>query len=371
MKEKINNRQIFSMLFLLRTTVVISTLPVLTSADAMQDAWASALVTFVTTAIIIFVVVKLGTRYPQLTFVGYAKKLLGKWPGRLISLILVWNLFNIAVVETRINAEIVITGFLTDTPLLFVITSMALAVALAAYNGIEVIARAADLIFPLFLLIILISLTTFIPSLPVGAMNLEPVLARGAAPVLRGALTPTATGFRFIILAMLIPVVNRPKKVLKSSMGALALSMVYLVIAAIGVVVVLGPEAGARSPFPFFSMLRSVRISEFLERVEIVTIFAWGFGAFIGMSILFYCSARGLAQILGLNTYRPLVGPLILIFIVMADHSFEDMFQLRTLYQPSIVLPYTSVLFISTIGVLWIKQLLSAPLAQEDSNEKT
>jgi spore germination protein KB len=79
--EKIANRQLLFMLFMMRTTVVIAFLPVLTSADALQDAWASAIVSFVTSAMLVLVIGGLGVRFPELTIVEYAQKLIGKWPG--------------------------------------------------------------------------------------------------------------------------------------------------------------------------------------------------------------------------------------------------------------------------------------------------
>jgi hypothetical protein len=39
--EKIANRQLLFIIFIMRVTVAMATLPLLTSADALQDAWAS------------------------------------------------------------------------------------------------------------------------------------------------------------------------------------------------------------------------------------------------------------------------------------------------------------------------------------------
>ena len=41
--EKIHNRQLVFMLFMIRSTVTIATLPVLTTGAAGQDAWLSAI----------------------------------------------------------------------------------------------------------------------------------------------------------------------------------------------------------------------------------------------------------------------------------------------------------------------------------------
>ena len=67
--EKISNRQLFYLLFIQRTTIVISFLPVLTSADARQDAWLAAVVAFFPSAAIVFLVGKLAAKFPDKSIV--------------------------------------------------------------------------------------------------------------------------------------------------------------------------------------------------------------------------------------------------------------------------------------------------------------
>ena len=55
-KEQISNRQLWFILFLLRSTIILAFLPVLTSADALQDAWISALITLVGSEIFVLLI---------------------------------------------------------------------------------------------------------------------------------------------------------------------------------------------------------------------------------------------------------------------------------------------------------------------------
>ena len=115
-KEKIANRQLLYILFMMRTTVVIAFLPVLTSADAAQDAWLAALLTFFGTAGIAFLVAGLGTRFPEQSLVQYSQELLGPWLGKIPALVVLWALLTIAATDTRIYGEMLVTSFLTETP---------------------------------------------------------------------------------------------------------------------------------------------------------------------------------------------------------------------------------------------------------------
>ncbi len=352
--EKISNRQLFFILFMMRTTVVIGFLPVLTTADALQDAWASSILSFFGAALIVLIIAGLGIRFPNMTIIDYSQRLLGKWPGKILSLILLWAFLVIMATDTRIYCEALVTGFLSETPLPFIIYTMIITGSVAAYSGIEVIARAADLLFPIFLAMLIFSLIFALPDFFTFKDNLEPVLARGIGPVFRGSLVPTVIIAQYLVLAMLIPNSVQPKKTLGTALWALAGATFVLVLCTLVVTALLGPGHGSKMVFPFFSMVTTLNVSEFLERVEALTMFAWGFGVFIGISVFMYCGSKGLAQVLDLGDYRPLIGPLAVIWGVFAIHSYKDMFQLLSFFQPGIVGPYVLFWLISTVGVLWV-----------------
>ncbi len=351
--EKIANRQLLFMLFMMRTTVVIAFLPVLTSADAFQDAWAAAIMSFFGAALLVLVIAGLGVKFPELTAVEYAQKLIGKWPGKIISLIFVWAFLVIAATDTRIYAEALLTGFLTETPLPFIVFMMVIAGSIAAYSGLEVIGRAADLLFPVFLAAIVLSLGFALPDALLLKRNLEPVLARGIGPVLRGSIIPIIIIAQYLALTMVIPAANQPGKALGTALWALTGSSVVLVLVSLVTTAIMGPDHGSRLVFPFFSMVRTLNISIFLERVEIFALFAWGFGIFIGVSVFMYCGSRAVAQVLGLHDYRPLIGPFAVIWGTFAEHSYQDMFQLRTFFQPKIAGPYALSWIVVPMGILW------------------
>lgn len=352
--EKIANRQLFFILFMMRSTVIISFLPVLTTADALQDAWLSAILSFFGAALLVSAIGGLGLRFPNMTIIEYSQKLIGKWAGKAVCLVLLWAFLTIVATDTRIYCEAIITGFLSETPLPFVIYIMVITGAIAAYSGIEVVARAADLLFPVFLIMLILSLAFAIPDFLTFKRNLEPVFARGLGPVLRGSIVPTVIIAQYLVLTMLIPAVDQPEKSLNTTLWALAGASLVLVLSTLIVTALLGPKHGAKMVFPFFSMVTTLNISEFLERIETFTMFAWGFGVFINISVFMYCGSKGLAQVLELEDHRPLIGPLAVIWGVFSIHSYKDMFQLISFFQPKVVGPFVLIWLIMTIGILWI-----------------
>jgi len=338
-------------LFIMRSTIVIAFMPVLTTANAAQDAWASAVVAGVGALVLVIVIGALGTRFPDQTLMEYSQKLVGTIPGKIISLIYLWVFLFLAAIDLRIYGEALITGFIPETPLVFIVTSMVIASAFAAYSGIEAIGRNADFIFPVFVAMIVASLLAAIPQMQL--MRLQPVLARGIRPVLVGAITPVAITLQMLTLTLLAPSVLQPRKATRTAVWAIIGASLVLVASTVVTVAVLGVDPSARSVFPFFRMVRAIRLTEFLERIEALAMFAWGFGLFVGVSTFLYCGARGLSQVLNLNDYRPLIGPMAVIWIVLSIHGVTDMFQLRSFLRPEVAGPYALLLILVPQGILW------------------
>ncbi len=330
--ERIGHRQLFLTLFIMRTFIVISFLPVLTIGGAMQDAWISTLLAAIFNLPLIWLIVSLGQRFPQETVFEYAPRLLGPWLGRAAAVPFLWLFLWNAALELRLYSEVIITAFLVETPLIVVVLSMVIVAAAAAICGVEVIGRLVDLLFPLFALAIILALLMALPDADFA--NLLPVLSRGWAPVLEGTVIPVAMTAQFVVLLVLLPSLVRPERFTPWALGAVLLSFLALLLVVVMVIATLSAEDGARSFFPFFRMVRSVGIGDFLQRVDALTILPWGLGVFIALSVYLLCGARGIALLFKLNDYRPLIPPMAVVWAVLTVHNFDDVFEIRTILQP-------------------------------------
>ncbi|HKM39408.1 MAG TPA: endospore germination permease [bacterium] len=362
-KAKIANRQLAFILFMMRTTVTIALLPVLTTADAAQDAWLAAIATFIGSALMLIAISALGVRYPDQTLVQYGAKLVSSWPAKVISLVILSALLVIAATDVRIYGEMLITGFLVQTPLVFITAGMVFAAAVAAWQGIEVIARVAGALFPVFLLMLTLSLTMVLPL--VELKNLQPVLARGLMPVIKGSITPTAIAAQMLVLTILIPALEKPRRATGTALWALLGSSLVLVLITIVTVGILGSDQANRSIFPFYVMVRSIEVTEFIQRIEALPVFAWGFGLFVGIATALYCLAQGLAQVLGLSDYRPLVFPLATIQTVFSVQAYKDVFELLSFFKPNIIAPYVLTWFVLSLVPLWVAHTIRQLFVQK------
>ena len=366
--EKIANRQLFNILFLMRTTIPLSTLPVLTSAGALQDAWISGLFVFAGSAVMVLLVAGLGIRFPRLTVVEISKKLLGTVGGALVTLLILWSFLHLASIEMRLYVEMIINNFLDETPIVFLVSVIILAALAAAYAGIEVIARLADLLFMFFLVMVVLSIASMFVE--ADFINLQPVMARGVSPVLEGSITPIGLSSLILVLGILIPTANQPRRVMGTALWATAAASATVVVTAFMVVSVLGPNEGSRAVFPLIKAIRAVELSQFLQRIEILTVFAWGFGLLIAVSVFIYCGARGVEKLFGLKGYRFLLLPMGVAWVVITIHNFENMFEFRSFQDPGILGLYGIVLLLFPYTLLWASYLLRKLLGQNPAEQE-
>ncbi|NLC51739.1 MAG: GerAB/ArcD/ProY family transporter, partial [Firmicutes bacterium] len=85
--------------------------------------------------LLILIIVGLEIRFPRQSVVEISEALLGKVGGALVSFLILWSFLHIASLEVRIYTEMIITGFLTETPIVFLTAMMVLTESLLPMLG--------------------------------------------------------------------------------------------------------------------------------------------------------------------------------------------------------------------------------------------
>lgn len=368
-QEKINNRQLLFILFIIRTTLIIATLPVLTTGDAAQDAWISSIIVLIGSIMVVTAIGALSREFPEMTIIEYSRALLGKTFGTIVSLGFLWLFLHIAATDTRIYSEVLADGFLPATPIVVTAGSIVIVSALAVYLGIETIGRSADALMPILTAFVVISIIAGLGLF--DSKNLEPIFARGIGPIVSGTVTPIGVSVQFLSLAMLTPALTEPEKVVTTAVVAVSLAGLALIVTSIVVVGALGPELASSAIFPLFKASRATMFTRFLERLEAPGIVAWGLGLFIDVSTFLYCGSKGLAQLFGLKDYRPLVAPMAVIWVTLSVHAYDDLFEALRLFRPGTLFPYVSIVGFIPVLLLWGAHILrGAPGRLRDSRRR-
>ena len=163
-----------------------------------QDNWLAAILgTFLAAIFLIYPLAALGMRFPDKTMVEYSVSILGRFLGKIYGALLVFMLFMIHFNTLRELSELM-SFFLEETPMEFIIAIFAFGCAYAVNRGFETISRAGEITFLLGIFAIVIIGAASIPDIKL--VNLVPVLEQGILPVFRASIHVTdwlATGFIF------------------------------------------------------------------------------------------------------------------------------------------------------------------------------
>lgn len=221
------------------------------------------------------------------------------WTGRLLALgfaayatyLGVLCVAQVATVFTTVLPEMPIAVFAAGTALTGWV--------LSAY-GREALYRTGQLFFPLMVLASLVNLVVSLAG-NLDGRELLPVLAAGPQPVLGPVPLVFAFGSEALVVAVAAGAVRDPRQLARGLPVAVALSGLLLAAYTAAAVGVLGSREVARSTFPVLALARQVRVSLFILRVEILTLFAWLTGTFVKEGLLVLAAAESAGRALGLG----------------------------------------------------------------------
>lgn len=332
MPEKgiINTKQFVWLLFIIITTFAVMQLPGMLIMQAGRDAWLSVLGGWFLDIMLALVYAYMGIRFPGENFVQYSITILGKYLGRMVGILFPLFFLLVCTIVLRGLSQLVNTVFLPRTPFAVILISSYLVSALIGRKGIEVIARMTEILGPLFFISIVTLSCLVLPSFHIA--RLKPQFDEGVAPFLAGTpLALTSLGV-CIIMGMYIPLCNRPENGFLAKFSACGLGALVVGLVTALSVGTFGIEDAQNMSSPALQLARMINFSNYLERVDMVWLLILVGSTIVASSSLLWAFGEGLAQIVGLKTYQPLIYPGALISLVLSIVSFPSSLQQTNFY---------------------------------------
>lgn len=344
---KISVRQfaVVVMIYTIGTTVLI--IPSGLAADAKQDAWLAAILGVGLNVIVVCLYNWVGNCFPNMTLVEYNEKLFGKWLGKLFSLLFLFFSFIGAATVLFYMGNFVNTHVMPETPIQAVNMIFAIVVVMGVRLGLETLVRAAEIFFPWIIMLFIILVVCLLPEIEVE--KLQPLFSVGIKPLIKAAISVAGTSsLPFIALFMVFPAhVNHFQKAKKAFLIATLFGGAFFVIITFLCISVLGTNVTVRQMFPSYVLAKQINIGNFLERVEILIAGIWFLTVYFKTTFYFYGFVVGLAQILNIKDYRPLVLPLGMILVVYSLVVYPNV-AYSTKFDTTVWIPY-----VLTIGLLY------------------
>jgi spore germination protein KB len=327
-KGKINagEFQILVITFTIGGTVLVAATEL--AGVAMQDAWVVDLLTILISLFFIFIYNQLATLYPSMTYIEYNKKIFGKWIGKISALLYLFYFFILSSGVLREIGDFFTTHILVGTPIQMIMIMFLLTSLIGVRLGLEVICRTVLIFFPWIVMMLLMLFLFLIPEIKLE--NIQPIFGEGMKPIIKGSYHILGLPYlELAILLMVTPYVTEKAAMKKAFYKGMLIGGIVLFITVAFCILVLGSDITARQAYPSYILGKKISIGDFIERIEVIVAFIWVFTVYFKLTIINYGLSLGLAQVLGLKSYKILLFPLAFLIITFAIFSYRDIVHFR------------------------------------------
>ncbi len=314
-KVNIDGRQLMILVTLYTIGDSILLLPSIVTASAKQDAWIATLLgVAIGPFIMVILYESIRKYYPELTLIEYSEKILGKYLGKFVSILFLLFFFVTSATYLREIGDFVTTAFLPNTPIEAIFLLFLLVIVMSARLGIETIARSAEIYFPIVFILLAILVLLLLPSIEFN--NLQPMLEEGVRPIIKASIPVFVLPFMEpVAILMILPFVSDKAVIKKQLFKGTFLAGAVILISVLLTILVMGADLTERHLYPTFELAKNIAITDVM-RIEALLAFIWIITIFFRLSIFFYVTSLGLAQLLDLKDYRHLLFPIGMILFV-------------------------------------------------------
>lgn len=287
-REMISGRQLIALVFTFIIAFATFSLPAIAIRIAQQDAWISVFIAGFVGMLTVFMVTKVGARYPNLTTIEYAEIILGKWCGKFLGMILILFYVYINAVMVRLVTTMVKSTIMYESKLEIITFILLIACVYAVKNGLEVITRVNILILVVTFLAMFTCLGLLIKEMDIKLLT--PILSRGVMPVLKASIPAFACFTEIASIGFIMPFINKPNETRISCIIGIIWVIITLVFFYMLVVMVFGSKISAMFVYPIYEAVRTINVEDFINRVEILFLIPWVLATIIKVIYFFYIS---------------------------------------------------------------------------------
>ena len=321
-KEIISTNQNIWMLFIIVTSFTILEIPAMLIFQVGRDAWLSVIIAWFLDILLAIVYAYMGIRFPNQTFVQYSITILGKYLGKAIGIIFPFFFIMVASSLMRSISMLIDILVLPNTPIIVILLTGHLIIAYAVKKGIEVIARACEVLSPIFLMSFILLFIILMPLVKIE--RLKPQLADGFYPVISGSFFILTFIGVCIMMAMYIPICNRPDNGFKAKFIAVSLGASVISILVSIIIGVFGAEQAGNMVNPGLRIIRMISVSDTSIRLDVIWLIIAISAAIITSANLIWASSVGISQVFELKTHQPIIYPITLLSFVFSIISFDS-----------------------------------------------
>ncbi|BCJ85867.1 GerAB/ArcD/ProY family transporter [Effusibacillus dendaii] len=320
--EQISERQLMMVGVSYVLVVTSLSLPAQIIGVARQDAWLAyfpAMIVAIVSLWLLSIVLK---RFPKQDLFEAMIGRFRVW-GRVVAFLYVLFFFFVLLRDIRIFVDFINTVLLPQTPVIIISVLIFFTVAIIARGGIEIVARMTELFLPILIAVILI-----IPIVTVKDFEyhyLLPLFENGLLPTLKGSWLAVSYLGKIMVLPLIF---SNPTFRFRQGFYGLVLGVLLLEILIVLDILALGNNLSAHSVYPNYEMVRQIRLTDFLDRFDILIIGIYMPAMLTKISVSLYVVCHGLKRILPDVSVKLLTTPIAAFAMVCSFWFFKNTIQL-------------------------------------------
>lgn len=276
---------------------------------------------------VVWMLTKLGQRFPGLTYVGYTQKMLtfkgnrrlGRWLALPFMLsVTLWWLLTVAF-HLRAFGESQRSIVFTHTPIWFMVGTMLVVSAFVASNKAEIIARLNEFLFPIVI----------IPMLLIGIMtlgdaewtNLLPLFHMTWQQFWSGVLQGIYAFEGVSVILIFMAAYQRPDQAVKAHSIGVGVIIATYFFAMIGGMAMFSHEDVTQMTWPTLEIVKNIRLpASFFERIESGFLAIWVVAVFTTMANFLASMVHLISEYIGIKEHQRvwITLPLVIIIFVLA-----------------------------------------------------
>ncbi len=297
------------------------------NGPAKQDSWIAIILAMVVSIPIYFVSARIITLHPGKDLFDIAIELFGNTVGKAIVFLLTFYSFLLGAFIYRSFADFMMTASMPETPELPFLILIGLVSVYAVKSGFQTLGKTSALL--LFLMLILVFLTTLMAAKDMKIENLFPIGGQGVATIMGNSyvlfILPFSEVMIFTCVASCLGQKENPYKIY---FGTLLLAGITFLVAVLRNIMVIGFPILGQLYYPSFTVMRIVSIGDFLERIEITISSIFIIAGFVKVSLCMFAASKGLTKLFDFDDYRQMVFPTFLTTIALTSIVYNNVMEL-------------------------------------------
>ncbi|MCB2293988.1 endospore germination permease [Clostridium algoriphilum] len=336
--EAISERQaiILIILFILGNSLLVGS-----GDQAKQDVWLAIIISIFVSVILYLMLSRILSLYPGKDLFDILEIVMGKYVGKIISLLMIWFAFHTGTLVLRIISEFTVTSVLDDTPVVVPMIFFAILLIWCLKAGIEVLGRWSEFFGVIIILIVIIVPMLSVPQMDIN--RLKPILYNAVSPLLKGTFASFSFPFaQAIIFTMVFSNISKIKNYNKTFIVGLLIGGGLLFLTSLRNLLVLGSNTISNLYFHSPTAVGLIDLG-ILQRFESTVIIVFLVCGFVKVSICIFAVCNGISKVFDFNNYKFVATPVTLLMLSFSFFVYKNIMEMK--FFASKVWPYYSFPF--------------------------